>query len=234
MLKIENIVVNYGNLQALNGVSLEVNQGEIVALLGSNGAGKTTTINAVSGMVPLRSGSITYKGTQIDNLPAHDRVKLGIVQVPEGRKLFPSMTVLDNLLIGSFLPKARAARKESLEMVLDIFPKMADRRSQLAGSLSGGEQQMCAIGRAMMAKPELLMLDEPSLGLAPVIVDTVFASLEKIRDMGVTILLVEQNLLASLDIADRGYVIEVGSNVVNDTAKGLAENQSIKAAYLGI
>lgn len=234
MLKIENIVVNYGNLQALNGVSLEVNQGEIVALLGSNGAGKSTTINAISGMVPLRSGSITYKGTQIDNLPAHDRVKLGIVQVPEGRKLFPSMTVLDNLLIGSYLPKARVARKESLEMVLDIFPKMADRRSQLAGSLSGGEQQMCAIGRAMMAKPELLMLDEPSLGLAPLIVDTVFASLEKIRDMGVTILLVEQNLLASLDIADRGYVIEVGSNVVNDTAKGLAENQSIKAAYLGI
>lgn len=234
MLKIENIIVNYGNLQALNGVSLEVNEGEIVALLGSNGAGKTTTINAVSGIVPVREGNLIYKGEKINEIPAHDRVKLGIVQVPEGRKLFPSMTVLDNLLIGSYLPKARAARKETLEMVLDIFPKMADRRSQLAGSLSGGEQQMCAIGRALMSRPELLMLDEPSLGLAPVVVDTVFESLERIKKLGVTILLVEQNLLASLDIADRGYVIEVGSNVVNDTAEGLANNKDVKAAYLGI
>lgn len=234
MLKIDNIVVNYGNLQALNGVSLDVKQGEIVALLGSNGAGKSTTINAVSGIVPIRSGNIFYKGTKINDLPAHERVKLGIVQVPEGRKLFPSMTVLDNLIIGSYLPKAKAKRKETLEMVFDIFPKMADRRTQLAGSLSGGEQQMCAIGRALMAQPDLLMLDEPSLGLAPVIVDGVFVALEKIRDMGVTILLVEQNLLASLDIADRGYVIEVGSNVVNDTAEGLSNNQSVKAAYLGI
>ena len=234
MLKIDNIVVYYGNLQALRGVSLEVNKGEIVALLGSNGAGKSTTINTISGMVPLRSGTITYQGQVINDMPAHDRVKLGIVQVPEGRKLFPSMTVLDNLIIGSYLPKAKAARKETLEMVLDIFPKMADRRKQLAGSLSGGEQQMCAIGRALMSKPELLMLDEPSLGLAPVIVDTVFASLERIRSMGVTILLVEQNLLASLAIADRGYVIEVGANVVNDTAAGLANNERVRTAYLGI
>lgn len=234
MLKIDNIVVYYGNLQALRGVSLEVNKGEIVALLGSNGAGKSTTINTISGMVPLRSGTITYQEQVINDMPAHDRVKLGIVQVPEGRKLFPSMTVLDNLIIGSYLPKAKAARKETLEMVLDIFPKMADRRKQLAGSLSGGEQQMCAIGRALMSKPELLMLDEPSLGLAPVIVDTVFASLERIRSMGVTILLVEQNLLASLDIADRGYVIEVGANVVNDTAAGLANNERVRTAYLGI
>ena len=156
MLKIDNIVVYYGNLQALRGVSLEVNKGEIVALLGSNGAGKSTTINTISGMVPLRSGTITYQGQVINDMPAHDRVKLGIVQVPEGRKLFPSMTVLDNLIIGSYLPKAKAARKETLEMVLDIFPKMADRRKQLAGSLSGGEQQMCAIGRALMSKPGAL------------------------------------------------------------------------------
>ena len=234
MLKIDNIVVYYGNLQALSGVSLEVNKGEIVALLGSNGAGKSTTINTVSGMVPLRAGTIAYQGQIINDMPAHDRVKLGIVQVPEGRKLFPSMTVLDNLIIGSYLPKAKAARKETLEMVLDIFPKMADRRKQLAGSLSGGEQQMCAIGRALMSKPELLMLDEPSLGLAPVVVDTVFSALERIRDMGVTILLVEQNLLASLDIADRGYVIEVGANVVDDTAAGLANNERVRTAYLGI
>lgn len=234
MLKIDNIFVKYGNLQALNGVSLEVNQGEIVALLGSNGAGKTTTINAISGLVPIQSGDILYKGKSIVSIPAHERVQLGIVQVPEGRRLFQSMTVMDNLLIGSYLPKARAERAQTLEMVLDIFPKMADRRTQLAGSLSGGEQQMCAIGRALMARPELLMLDEPSLGLAPVIVDTVFASLEKICAMGVTILLVEQNLLASLDIADRGYVIEVGSNVIDDTAEGLANNNDVKAAYLGI
>ena len=230
MLKIDNIFVKYGNLQALNGVSLEVNKGEIVALLGSNGAGKTTTINTISGLVPIQSGDILYKGKSIVSIPAHERVREGIVQVPEGRRLFPSMTVMDNLLIGSYLPKARAERAQTLEMVLDIFPKMADRRTQLAGSLSGGEQQMCAIGRALMAKPELLMLDEPSLGLAPVIVDTVFASLEKICAMGVTILLVEQNLLASLDIADRGYVIEVGSNVIDDTAEGLANNNDVKAA----
>lgn len=234
MLKIDNIFVKYGNLQALNGVSLEVNKGEIVALLGSNGAGKTTTINAISGLIPLKSGDILYNGKSINAMPAHERVQAGIVQVPEGRKLFPSMTVMDNLLIGSYLPKARAERAQTLEMVLEIFPKMADRRSQLAGSLSGGEQQMCAIGRALMARPELLMLDEPSLGLAPVIVDTVFASLERIRNMGVTILLVEQNLLSSLDIADRGYVIEVGSNVIDDTAEGLANNADVKAAYLGI
>lgn len=234
MLKIENIIVNYGSLQALNGISLHVEEGEIVALLGSNGAGKSTTINAVSGMVPLSGGNISYKGTVLNDIPPHERVKLGIVQVPEGRKLFPSMTVMDNLIIGSYLPKARAERKQSLEMVLEIFPKLADRRGQLAGSLSGGKQQMCAIGRALMAKPELLMLDEPSLGLAPVVVDDVFAALEKIRAMQVTILLVEQNLLASLDIADRGYVIEVGANVVDDTAEGLANNQSVKAAYLGI
>ena len=234
MLKIDNIVVRYGSLQALNGVSLEVNEGEIVALLGSNGAGKSTTINSVSGIVPVVSGDILYKGESIKDLPAHERVKMGIVQVPEGRRLFPSMTVMDNLLAGNYLKDIREFRKERLELVLDIFPKMAERKNQLAGSLSGGEQQMCAIARALMTMPKLLMLDEPSLGLAPVIVDTVFASLEKIRDMGVTILLVEQNLLASLDIADRGYVIEVGNNVVNGTAAELENNDEIKAAYLGI
>lgn len=234
MLKIDNIVVSYGNFQALNGISLEVRQGEIVALLGSNGAGKSTTINAISGVVPVKQGDILFKGENLRDVPAHQRVAKGIVQVPEGRKLFPAMTVLDNLLVGSYLPAARKARSASLEMVLELFPKMADRRAQLAGSLSGGEQQMCAIGRAMMAKPELLMLDEPSLGLAPVIVDAVFDALVRVKKMGVTILLVEQNVLASLDIADRGYVIEVGSNVVSGTSAELSGNEEVSRAYLGI
>ncbi|MEA4898169.1 MAG: ABC transporter ATP-binding protein [Christensenellaceae bacterium] len=234
MLKIESIVVNYGNFQALNGISMEVWEGEIVALLGSNGAGKSTTINAISGVVPVKSGDILFNGESLSGVPAHVRVMKGIVQVPEGRKLFPAMTVFDNLLIGSYLPQARKVRKESLEMVLDLFPKMADRRDQLAGSLSGGEQQMCAIGRAMMAKPRLLMLDEPSLGLAPVIVDAVFDALVRVKKMGVTILLVEQNVLASLDIADRGYVIEVGSNVVSGSSAELSDNEEVSRAYLGI
>lgn len=234
MLKIDNIVVGYGNFQALNGISLEVREGEIVALLGSNGAGKSTTINAISGVVPIKSGNIQFKGESMKSVQAHARVKKGIVQVPEGRKLFPAMTVIDNLLVGSYLPEARKVRKETMEMVLELFPKMADRRAQLAGSLSGGEQQMCAIGRALMSKPELLMLDEPSLGLAPVIVDAVFDALVSIKSMGVTILLVEQNVLASLDIADRGYVIEVGSNVISGTSAELSDNEEVSRAYLGI
>lgn len=215
-------------------MKIESSRPGLMALISAINCWKTPSRSKSTPYRTIQSGDILYKGKSIVSIPAHERVREGIVQVPEGRRLFPSMTVMDNLLIGSYLPKARAERAQTLEMVLDIFPKMADRRTQLAGSLSGGEQQMCAIGRALMAKPELLMLDEPSLGLAPVIVDTVFASLEKICAMGVTILLVEQNLLASLDIADRGYVIEVGSNVIDDTAEGLANNNDVKAAYLGI
>lgn len=234
MLKIENIVVTYGNFEALHGISLEIKQGEIVALLGGNGAGKTTTINTISGTTHLASGDILYNGSSIAKIPAHERVAMGIVQVPEGRKLFPSMTVYDNLLIGSYLPESRKKRAENLEMCFSIFPKLAERRQQLAGSLSGGEQQMCAISRALMASPKLLMLDEPSLGLAPLVVDMIFDTIIKIRKMGVTVLVVEQNVLATLDIADRGYVIEVGNNVFNGFSQELMDNEDMRKAYLGI
>ena len=234
MLKIENIVVNYGNFEALHGISLDIKPGEIVALLGGNGAGKPTTINTISGTTHLVSGDILYNGVSIAKIPAHERVAMGIVQVPEGRKLFPSMTVYDNLLIGSYLPESRKKRAENLEMCFSIFPKLAERRQQLAGSLSGGEQQMCAISRALMASPKLLMLDEPSLGLAPLVVDMIFDTIIKIRKMGVTVLVVEQNVLATLDIANRGYVIEVGNNVFSGPSQELMNNEDMRKAYLGI
>ena len=234
MLKIENIVVNYGNFEALHGISLDIKPGEIVALLGGNGAGKTTTINTISGTTHLVSGDILYNGVSIAKIPAHERVAMGIVQVPEGRKLFPSMTVYDNLLIGSYLPESRKKRAENLEMCFSIFPKLAERRQQLAGSLSGGEQQMCAISRALMASPKLLMLDEPSLGLARLVVDMIFDTIIKIRKMGVTVLVVEQNVLATLDIANRGYVIEVGNNVFSGPSQELMNNEDMRKAYLGI
>lgn len=233
MLKIDSIVVNYGNFEALHGISMDVKEGEIVALLGGNGAGKSTTINTISGLTSLQAGNVVFQGVNINNVPRHERVKLGIIQVPEGRKLFPSMTVMDNLLIGSYLPQTRKKRPETLEMCLEIFPKLAERRKQLAGSLSGGVQQMCAIARALMGQPKLLMLDEPSLGLAPVMVDTIFDTIVRINKMGVTILLVEQNVLVSLAIASRGYVIEVGNNVMDGDNESLLNNEEMKKAYLG-
>lgn len=234
MLRLDNIVVNYGNFQALNGISMEIKEGEIVALLGSNGAGKSTTINTVSGITDLRKGDILFQGESIVGMPAFERVQKGIVQVPEGRKLFPYLSVMENLLIGSYAPNTRAKRKATLENCFEIFPRLFERKNQLAGSLSGGEQQMCAIARAMMAQPKLLMLDEPSLGLAPVIVDMIFDVIADINKTGVTVLLVEQNVLISLDIAHRGYVIEVGSNVLSGTSKELSNNDEMRRAYLGI
>ena len=234
MLKIDNIHVNYGHFEALRGISLEIKDGEIVALLGGNGAGKTTTINTVSGMTELRQGDITMDGTSIKDMPAHERVKLGLIQVPEGRKLFPYMSVMDNLLIGSYLPQTRAKRKETMEMCFELFPRLAERKSQLASSLSGGEQQMCAISRALMEQPRVLMLDEPSLGLAPVIVEKIFEVLIRINKAGMTLLIVEQNVLASLGIATRGYVIETGENVLEGTSKELLDSAELKKAYLGI
>ena len=234
MLKIDNIHVNYGNFEALHGISLEVEEGKIVALVGSNGAGKTTTINSISGLTTVRSGSIFFEGKNINDTPAYERVKLGIVQVPEGRKLFPYMSVYENLMMGSYLPQNRAARKENLERCFDIFPKMAERKDPLAGTMSGGEQQMCAICRALMSQPKILMLDEPSLGLAPVIVDTVLDSIVKINKAGVTVLLVEQNVLATLDIADYAYAIETGQNALEGTGSDLMNNEQIRSTYLGI
>lgn len=234
MLKINDIYVNYGYSEALRGISMEVHEGEIVALLGNNGAGKTTTVNTVSGTTNLVKGSVEFLGEDISAAPAYERVKKGIVQVPEGRKLFPYLSVYENLLIGSYLPELRKARKENLEFCYSIFPKLYERRNQLANSLSGGEQQMCAIARALMGQPKILMLDEPSLGLAPVVVENIFDTLKKINSEGMTILLVEQNVQASLEIADRAYIIEIGQNVMSGKSGDLLKNEELRKAYLGI
>lgn len=234
MLTVENIHVNYGSFQALDGVSLQVNEGEIVALLGSNGAGKTTTINTISGLLKPLAGKVTFKGEDLSKYKLHDISSLGLVQVPEGRKLFPDMSVHENLLVGSYAKVTRAKRQENLEMCYEMFPKLAERRKQLTGSLSGGERQMVAIARALMQCPTLLMLDEPSLGLAPVIVEQVFETIVKVNKMGTTILLVEQNVQSSLEIADRAYVIETGRNVMEGSAKDLLADDNLKAAYLGM
>lgn len=234
MLKINNVHVNYGEFEALRGINLEINEGEIVTLLGSNGAGKSTTINTISGLNPVMSGSIEFNGNNIANMDPSKIVELGLVQVPEGRKLFPSMSVYDNLLIGSYLKSTHSKRNETLEKCFELFPILKERRNQLAGSLSGGEQQMCAISRALMSQPKLLMLDEPSLGLAPIIVDRIFNVIKTINKSGTTILLVEQNALASLEIADRGYVIETGSNVFSGPGKDLINDSRLKESYLGI
>lgn len=234
MLKVSNLHAGYSAIEVLQGIDLEVNEGEIVALLGGNGAGKTTTINTISGAVRQSSGTITFDGVDISDMTPYKRTALGIVQVPEGRKLFPTMTVMDNLLIGSYLPGCRGRRKENLEWCFELFPRLYERREQMAGSMSGGEQQMCAIARGLMQCPKLLMLDEPSLGLAPVIVEDVFKVLEKVNKRGVTILLVEQNVNVALEIAHRGYVIETGINVLSGMAKELAENDMVRKSYLGI
>ena len=234
MLRVEHIDVSYGNFKALYDVSLEINPGEIVALLGSNGAGKSTTINTISGMTKVNAGKLYFNDTCINNMPPYERVKLGIIQVPEGRKLFPFMTVEDNLLVGSYLKSVHDKRSDTLSLCYEMFPKLYERRKQMAGSMSGGEQQMCAIARGLMQQPKLLMLDEPSLGLAPVIVEQIFEVLQKINQMGTTILLVEQNVMSSLEIASRGYVLEIGRNVMEGTSQELLSNEELKKAYLGL
>lgn len=234
MLQLNDLHVNYGSFEALNGINLQVKEGQIIVLLGSNGAGKTTTINTVSGLLTPKRGRIYFMGQDITNMPAYKRTALGLIQVPEGRKLFPNMSVYENLLVGSYLKGPRAARKESLEFCYELFPKMYERRNQLAGSLSGGERQMCAMCRALMQKPKLLMLDEPSLGLAPVVVQSVFESIVQINKMGMSILLVEQNVHSSLAIADYGFVIETGQNTISGTAAELRGNEELQRSYLGI
>lgn len=234
LLSISNIHAKYSSLQVLHGINLEVEEGEIVALLGGNGAGKTTTINTISGIVHQTEGTIIFNGQDISNMSSHKRLELGIVQVPEGRKLFPTMTVMDNLLVGSYLPECRARRKENLEWCFELFPRLYERKEQMAGSMSGGEQQMCAIARGLMQCPKLLMLDEPSLGLAPVLVEGVFKAIQKVNEQGVTILLVEQNVNVTLEIAHRGYVIETGTDVLSGTAKELSANDMVRKSYLGI
>ena len=234
MLEIGEINAGYGDVQVLYEVSLNVNQGEVVALLGSNGAGKTTTLWTVSGLVKPASGNVTFDGRNLLQMPAHRLPDLGIAHVPQGRGVFQTINVEDNLLLGAFSGRAKADRKQTMEMVFSLFPRLRERRKQEARTLSGGEQQMLAIGRALMLKPRLLMLDEPSLGLAPVIVDAVFQRIAEIGKTGVAILLVEQNLAQALSIADRGYVLETGKITIQGTAAELQNNQYVKEAYLGL
>jgi len=224
----------YGDLQALHGVSLEVRAGELMALVGANAAGKTTTLRVISGTLPARGGRVLFDGQDLASMPAHLRVAQGIVQVPEGRRLFPFMTVHENLLLGAHAPQARAQQDASLDYVLRLFPVLKDRSTQLAGSLSGGEQQMCAIGRALMARPRLLMLDEPTLGIAPVLVQRIFETVAAINRDGVTILLVEQNVRRALALAHRAVALENGRVVLSGPARELLADDRLKKAYLGM
>ena len=231
MLKVENINVFYGNIHAIRDVSFEVNDGEVVALIGANGAGKSTTLKTVSGLLPSRTGSISFLGNTIDKVPPHKRVAMGLSQVPEGRRIFLQMTVLENLQMGAFTSKADV--REDLENVFARFPRLKERRNQIGGTLSGGEQQMLAMGRALMSHPKLLMLDEPSMGLAPILVEQIFDIIKELHEAGTTILLVEQNAEMALKLADRAYVLESGSVTVTGTGKELAASDKIKKAYLG-
>ncbi len=233
VLELDRIETYYGTIRALRGVSLEVREGEIVTLLGANGAGKTTTLRSINGLNRPRRGRIRFQREDITELPAHDVVKKGISQSPEGRKLFPRMTVVENLEMGAFRRNDKAEIKADMEHVFTLFPRLAERKSQKAGTMSGGEQQMCAIGRAMMARPKLLMLDEPSMGLAPIFVERIFETIVEINKEGTPILLVEQNALMALEIADRGYVLETGSVVLSGAAKELQANEQVRKTYLG-
>jgi branched-chain amino acid transport system ATP-binding protein len=234
MLRIDAIEVCYGDVQVLFGLSLEVREGEIVTLLGSNGAGKTTTLRAISGLRPPRAGQISFRGQSLATVPAAARAELGISLVPEGRELWPQLTVRENLELGAYGARARPHAARNLARVFAMFPRLAERSGQLAGSLSGGEQQMCAIGRSLMSEPVLLMLDEPSLGLSPLLVDQVMTTISELHAKGMTILLVEQNLRKALQVAHRGTVIETGRVRLEGTSAELAANPDIRAAYLGI
>jgi len=234
LLTLEGVDAFYGDLQALHGVSLEVRAGELMALVGANAAGKTTTLRVISGTLPARGGRVLFDGQDLAAMPAHLRVAQGIVQVPEGRRLFPFMTVHENLLLGAHAPEARARQDASLDYVLRLFPVLKDRATQLAGSLSGGEQQMCAIGRALMARPRLLMLDEPTLGIAPVLVQRIFETVAAINRDGVTILLVEQNVRRALALAHRAVALENGRVVLSGPARELLADDRLKKAYLGM
>lgn len=232
MLRIEELDVFYGEIHALKGVGLEVRDGEIVALLGNNGAGKTTTLKTISGLLVPRRGRITLADTPLAGMPAHEVVQRGVAHVPEGRRIFNRLTVRENLMMGAYL-RSDGSVQADLERVLGLFPRLRERIAQIAGTLSGGEQQMLAIGRALMTRPRLLLLDEPSMGLAPVLVEHIFTAIEDINRQGTTILLVEQNAAMALDIAHRGYVLETGRVVIQGDAAELAENADVRRAYLG-
>ena len=233
VLKIDAINTFYGAIQALKGVSLEVGEGEIVTLIGSNGAGKTTTLRSISGIAPPATGSIEFLGQDISRVPAHEVAAMGIAHSPEGRRIFPRMTVRENLDMGAFTRVDKQAVADDIERVYELFPRLHERQKQKAGTMSGGEQQMLAMGRALMAQPRLMLLDEPSLGLAPVIVDKIYEIIREINDQGVTILLVEQNANYALDVSSRGYVLETGTVVLADSSESLRTDERVQAAYLG-
>jgi len=234
MLEIKNLVVNYGVITALQGISLEVKQGAIVTLIGANGAGKTTTLKAISGLLKTRGGEILYEGRNIAGMPAHKIVQLGMAHVPEGRMVFANLTVMENLMMGAYLQRDKKRIKTELDFIFSVFPRLKERETQIAGTLSGGEQQMLAIGRALMSTPRFLMLDEPSLGLAPLLVKTIFEKIVEInKQHGITILLVEQNANKALEISHYGYVLETGRITLQDQSAALRQNPQVKSAYLG-
>jgi branched-chain amino acid transport system ATP-binding protein len=234
ILELQDIHTFYGSIEALKGISITVAEGEIVTLIGANGAGKSTTLRSINGLNHPRQGTIRFQGNDITNDAPHNIVKMGISQSPEGRRLFPRMSVVENLEMGAFQRSDRSGIKAGMDRVFTLFPRLEERRNQKAGTLSGGEQQMCAIGRALMAEPKLLMLDEPSMGLAPLFVEKIFEIIKEINEQGTPILLVEQNALMALDVAKRGYVMETGSIALSDDAKSLRENEQVKRTYLGV
>lgn len=234
MIELSGVSANYGTVPAITDVSINVAEGEAVGLLGTNGAGKSTTLRSISGLVRLSAGKITFSGQDLATLPPHRITELGIAHVPEGRQVFPDMTVHENLEIGSYAPRAKSERLRSLDLVYSIFPRLAERRRQLAGTMSGGEQQMLAVGRGLMLKPRLLMLDEPSLGLAPVMCDVTFEKIDEIHKIGTAILLVEQNVSRALTLVDRAYVLEGGKVIMHGASGELMNNKQVQTAYLGI
>ncbi|HIV25076.1 MAG TPA: ABC transporter ATP-binding protein [Candidatus Scatomonas pullistercoris] len=233
MLEIKDVEVYYGVIQALKGISFEVNQGEVIALIGANGAGKTTTLHTITGLMQAKSGSITFEGKDITKTPAHSIVKLGIAHVPEGRRVFSNLTVYQNLRMGAYTRADKKEIEDSLKMVYERFPRLQERKNQPAGTLSGGEQQMLAMGRALMSKPKLIVMDEPSMGLSPIFVNEIFDIIQKVSAGGTTVLLVEQNAKKALSIADRAYVLETGKIVLSGRAEELLNDDSVKKAYLG-
>ena len=234
MLELKDVHTYYGNIHALKGISLTVNDGEIVTLIGSNGAGKSTTLRTIQGLNKPRSGSVVLDGVELHKLPAHEMAAMGVAQSPEGRMIFPRMTVMENLEMGAYARKSREGINEDLARVFSLFPRLKERVSQKGGTLSGGEQQMLAMGRALMARPRILLLDEPSMGLSPILVELIFDIIQTINKEGTTILLVEQNALMALSIANRGYVIQTGEIILSDTAANLKNNEMVQKAYLGI
>lgn len=233
MLTIENLQVSYGVINAVKGVSFEVNKGEIIALIGANGAGKTTILHTITGLVPAKSGSVNFEGTELTKTPAHKIVSMGMAHVPEGRRIFQELTVLENLKMGAYTRKDKKEISDTLEMVYKRFPRLEERKSQIAGTLSGGEQQMLAMGRALMSHPQIILMDEPSMGLSPLYVSEIFDIIREVNEGGTTVLLVEQNAKKALSIANRAYVLETGNIVLSGDAKELMNNDSVKKAYLG-